>query len=76
VLPDTDGPAKIIRSNVYKFTISDSSRYANFQENLCVWFTGRTTGIEAHPALYSCAIPRKEDFVDIALRVGEMKYHD
>jgi uncharacterized protein (DUF1684 family) len=25
---------------------------------------------------YSCAIPRKEDHLDIVLRVGEMKYHD
>jgi hypothetical protein len=25
---------------------------------------------------YSCAIPRKEDHIEIALRAGEMKYHD
>ncbi len=30
----------------------------------------------AYSAEYSCAIPRKEDHIDIALRVGEMKFHD
>ncbi len=30
----------------------------------------------AYSALYSCAIPRKEDHLDLSLRVGEMKYHD
>ncbi|HEX9005653.1 MAG TPA: DUF1684 domain-containing protein [Bacteroidota bacterium] len=30
----------------------------------------------AYSALYSCAVPRKEDYLDIALRAGEMKYHD
>lgn len=29
----------------------------------------------AYSNLYSCAIPRKEDHLDVALRVGEMKYH-
>lgn len=29
----------------------------------------------AYSDLYSCAIPRKEDHIDIALRVGEKKYH-
>ncbi len=29
----------------------------------------------AYSGLYSCAIPRKEDFLDIAIRAGEMKYH-
>jgi hypothetical protein len=30
----------------------------------------------AYSAMYSCAVPRKEDRLKIALRVGEMKYHD
>ena len=30
----------------------------------------------AYSATYSCAIPRKEDHLDVALRVGEMKYHE
>lgn len=30
----------------------------------------------AYSDLYSCAIPRKEDHVDLAVRVGEKKYHD
>lgn len=30
----------------------------------------------AYSALYSCAIPRDEDRLDIALRVGELKYHE
>jgi uncharacterized protein len=30
----------------------------------------------AYSAMYSCAIPPKEDHVDLALRVGEMKYHE
>jgi uncharacterized protein len=30
----------------------------------------------AYSDKYSCAIPRKEDRLDIALRVGEMKYHE
>ena len=30
----------------------------------------------AYSALYSCAIPRKEDHLDLALRVGELKYHE
>jgi len=30
----------------------------------------------AYSDLYSCAIPRKEDHLEIALRVGEMKYHE
>jgi uncharacterized protein (DUF1684 family) len=29
----------------------------------------------AYSVMYSCAIPRKEDRLEIALRVGEMKYH-
>ena len=30
----------------------------------------------AYSSMYSCAIPRKEDHLNIALRVGEMRYHD
>ena len=30
----------------------------------------------AYSAMYSCAIPRFEDRVDVPLRVGEMKYHE
>ncbi len=30
----------------------------------------------AYSALYSCAVPRKDDYLDIQLRVGERKYHD
>lgn len=30
----------------------------------------------AYSAMYSCAIPGKEDHLDLALRVGEMNYHD
>ena len=30
----------------------------------------------AYSNMFSCAIPRKEDHIDIPLRVGEMKYHE
>ena len=30
----------------------------------------------AYSSLFSCAVPRKEDHLTIALRVGELKYHD
>ncbi len=30
----------------------------------------------AYTPLYSCAVPRQDDRLDIALRVGEMKYHE
>lgn len=30
----------------------------------------------AYSSKFSCAVPRKEDHIDIALRVGEMKYHE
>ena len=30
----------------------------------------------AYSAMYSCAIPRPEDRIDLALRVGEKKYHE
>lgn len=30
----------------------------------------------AYSNMFSCAVPRKEDHIDIALRVGEMKYHE
>lgn len=30
----------------------------------------------AYSDLYSCAIPRREDYLDVAIRAGEMKYPD
>ncbi len=30
----------------------------------------------AYSTMYSCAVPRKEDYLDIHVRVGERKYHD
>jgi hypothetical protein len=30
----------------------------------------------AYSPMYSCAVPRKEDRIEIALRVGERKYHE
>ncbi len=30
----------------------------------------------AYSSQYSCAVPRKEDHLDIAVRVGELKYHE
>ncbi len=30
----------------------------------------------AYSAEYSCAIPSKKDFIDLAIEVGEKKYHD
>ena len=30
----------------------------------------------AYSTMFSCAVPRKEDHITIALRVGEMKYHE
>jgi uncharacterized protein len=30
----------------------------------------------AYSSLYSCAVPRKEDHLDVAVRAGERKYHD
>jgi|GEM_PF-59327 len=30
----------------------------------------------AYSKLFSCAVPRKEDHLEVALRVGEMKYHE
>jgi uncharacterized protein len=109
VLPDENGPPVTVHLNVYKFTPSDSLRYARYQKHLSMWFTDRTTGTEtyhvgryielgeeqgdpdapyvidlnkafnpycAYSALYSCAIPSDEDRLPIALRVGEMKYHE
>lgn len=109
VLPDSAGAPVRVRLNVYKFTPSDSLRYARYRDHLSMWFTDLTTGKEtyhvgryielgeerkdpdaeyivdlnrafnpycAYSALYSCAIPTDEDRVPIALRVGEMKYHE
>lgn len=108
VVPGDDGSPVTLRLNVYKFTPYDRSRYERFPDNLSVWFTDRTTGVEtydvgryvdvgddthdpstvytidlnraynpycAYSHLYSCAIPRKEDRLDISLRVGELTYH-
>ena len=30
----------------------------------------------AYSSLYSCAIPREEDHLEVAVRAGEMRYHD
>lgn len=30
----------------------------------------------AYSDMFSCAIPRKEDHIDLAIRAGELKYHD
>lgn len=109
VVPDDKGDPATIRLNVYKFTPSDSVRYARYRNHLSMWFTDRTTGTEtyhvgryielgeehadrdapyvidlnkafnpycAYSALYSCAIPSDEDRLPIALRVGEMRYHE
>ncbi len=109
ILPDSAGAPVRVRLNVYKFTPSDSLRYARYRDHLSMWFTDLTTGKEtyhvgryielgeeqkdpdaeyvvdlntafnpycAYSALYSCAIPTDEDRVPIALRVGEMKYHE
>lgn len=108
-VPDESGDPVTLRINVYKFTPYDAKRYALYKNNLGVWFTDKTTGMEtygvgryveigdeipdpshiytidlnkaynpycAYSDLFSCAIPRKEDHLDVALRVGEMKYHE
>lgn len=108
VLPNDNGTPTTVRLNVYKFTPSDSNRYALYRNNLSVWFTDRTTGKEtyhvgryleigdevpdpsheyildfnkaynpycAYSVLYSCAVPRDEDHIDISVRVGERPYH-
>jgi uncharacterized protein (DUF1684 family) len=109
VLPDENGRARPCTLNVYKFTPYDGQRYLLYRDNLSVWFTDLTTGIEtydvgryveignevgesshvyvidlnkaynpycAYSNLYSCAVPRREDRLDIAVRAGELKYHD
>ena len=30
----------------------------------------------AYSSDYSCAIPSKEDYIDLAIKAGELKYHD
>ncbi len=108
VLPDTEGTARPIKLNVYKFTPYDGQRYLLYRDNLSVWFTDRTTGKEtygvgryidvgteapdashlyridfnkaynpycAYSTMYSCAVPRKEDHLDVAVRAGELTYH-
>lgn len=109
VLPDDEGAPVTLRLNVYKFTPYDRDRYERYPENLCVWFTDRTSGKDtygvgryldvgddahdaahvytidfnkaynpycAYSTMYSCAIPRRDDHVDITLRAGETKYHE
>jgi uncharacterized protein len=109
VLPDEKGAPVAVRLNVYKFTPSDSLRYARYRDHLSMWFTDLTTGKEtyhvgryielgaehadsndtytidlnkafnpycAYSAQYSCAIPTDEDKLPIAVRAGEMTYHE
>jgi uncharacterized protein (DUF1684 family) len=108
VVPGDDGFPVTLRLNAYKFTPYDRSRYERVPDNISVWFTDRTTGMEtygvgryvdvgddthdpstvyiidlnkaynpycAYSRLFSCAIPPKEDRLDISLRVGELTYH-
>lgn len=108
LLPDTGG-AVLCRLNVYKFTPYDGQRYLLYKNQLSVWFTDRTTGLEtyhvgryveigeevpdsshryvidfnkaynpycAYSDLYSCAIPRDEDRLTVAVAAGEKSYHE
>lgn len=107
MVPGDDGFPVTLRLNAYKFTPQDRLRYERFPDNISVWFTDRTTGVEtyevgryvdvgddthdpstvytidlnqaynpycAYSHLYSCAIPPKEDRLDISLRVGELTH--
>ena len=47
-VPDMGGAPALIRLNVYKFTPSDSLRYARYPDFLNVWFTDETTGNETY----------------------------
>jgi uncharacterized protein (DUF1684 family) len=47
LLPDTGG-AVLCRLNVYKFTPYDGQRYLLYKNQLSVWFTDRTTGLETY----------------------------
>lgn len=48
VLPDEYGTPVAVRLNVYKFTPSDSLRYARYRDHLSIWFTDLTTGKETY----------------------------
>jgi uncharacterized protein len=48
LLPDSGGSAARCRLNVYKFTPSDTLRYALYKDELSVWFTDLTTGRETY----------------------------
>ena len=48
VVPDEHGAPVAVRLNVYKFTPSDSLRYARYRNHLSMWFTDRTTGTETY----------------------------
>lgn len=48
VLPDDHGVPAAVRLNVYKFTPSDSLRYARYRDHLSIWFTDMTTGKETY----------------------------
>jgi uncharacterized protein (DUF1684 family) len=48
VLPDENGTPVTVHLNVYKFTPSDSVRYARYRKYLSMWFTDRTTGTETY----------------------------
>lgn len=96
------------RINVYKFTPSDSVRYAMFKDYLSFWFRDKTSGKEtykigryveignenvdpehiyiidlnrahnpycAYSTIYSCPLPREEDFLNFEVRAGELNYH-
>jgi uncharacterized protein (DUF1684 family) len=47
-LPDSAGMPVQVRLNVYKFTPSDSVRYARYRNHLSMWFTDATTGKETY----------------------------
>ncbi len=48
ILPDDNGVPVAVRLNVYKFTPSDSLRYARYRNHLSIWFTDMTTGKETY----------------------------
>jgi uncharacterized protein len=48
ILPDEHGTPVAVRLNVYKFTPSDSLRYARYRDHLSIWFTDLTTGKETY----------------------------
>jgi uncharacterized protein (DUF1684 family) len=48
LLPDSAGMPVQVRLNVYKFTPSDSMRYARYRNHLSMWFTDLTRGKETY----------------------------